>query len=281
MPGLSICLLAAAGIPIWRTACGLPFLVCDNSMIQFENVSKRFGTLPVLQDINLTVAKGEVVVVCGPSGSGKSTLIRTINALEPIDSGDILIDGHSIRDAKRSLNQLRQQIGFVFQQFNLYPHLTALQNVALAPHRLTGLSRQQAEAEALQLLQQVGLADKSHHYPAQLSGGQQQRVSIARALALRPSILLFDEPTSALDPEMIGEVLGVMNALAKSGITMIVVTHEMGFAREVADRVVFIDQGRILHQATPDTFFDRPDHPRIQRFLQQLLSPLHGAEVGA
>jgi len=244
-------------------------------MIEFKQVDKHFGALHVLQGINLTIAKGEVVVVCGPSGSGKSTLIRTINRLEPIDGGDILVDGRSVYDTSRSLNLLRQQIGFVFQQFNLYPHLSALQNVTLAPRRLAGLDARRADALGRSLLEQVGLADKAEHYPAQLSGGQQQRVAIARALALKPQILLFDEPTSALDPEMIGEVLGVMKALAHHGITMMVVTHEMGFAREVSDRVVFMDHGTILESAAPQDFFSHPAHPRARQFLQQLLSPLH------
>jgi len=244
-------------------------------MIRFNNVQKHFGDLHVLKDIELEVAKGEVVVICGPSGSGKSTLIRTINRLESIDGGDILIDGHSIYDASRSLNAQRQQIGFVFQQFNLYPHLTALENITLAPRHLAGLGKQEASDLALGLLEQVGLSDKSRHYPSQLSGGQQQRVAIARALALKPKILLFDEPTSALDPEMIGEVLGVMKSLAHHGITMLVVTHEMGFAREVADRVVFIDRGQILESAAPQAFFSNPAHPRARQFLNQLLSPLH------
>ena len=244
-------------------------------MIEFKNVQKHYGSAHVLRDINLQVGKGEVVVVCGPSGSGKSTLIRTINRLEAIDGGQILIGGEPVPAGGRPLNVLRQRIGFVFQQFNLYPHLTALQNITLAPQRLGKQSREAAEQNARRLLAQVGLEDKADSYPAQLSGGQQQRVAIARALALEPEILLFDEPTSALDPEMIGEVLGVMKALAHHGITMVVVTHEMGFAREVADRVVFIDQGEILEIAQPQRFFAKPEHPRAQRFLQQLLSPLH------
>lgn len=248
-------------------------------MIEFQNVHKHYGTLHVLQDINLTVGQGEVVVVCGPSGSGKSTLIRTINRLEPIDGGRILVDGLPVDDPGRGLAALRRDIGFVFQQFNLYPHLSVLDNITLAPRRLAGIARDQAERDALALLDQVGLADKRDRFPAQLSGGQQQRVAIARALALKPRILLFDEPTSALDPEMIGEVLAVMKSLAHHGITMMVVTHEMGFAREVADRVVFVDHGRILETAQPDDFFARPQHPRARAFLQQLLSPLHQAEV--
>jgi polar amino acid transport system ATP-binding protein len=250
-------------------------------MIEFKNVHKHFGALHVLQDINLTVAKGEVVVVCGPSGSGKSTLIRTVNRLESVDSGDILVEGQSVYDKSRSLNLLRQQIGFVFQQFNLYPHLTALQNVTLAPRRLGGMDVKTADELGRSLLAQVGLADKGEHYPAQLSGGQQQRVAIARALALKPRVLLFDEPTSALDPEMIGEVLEVMKALAHHGITMMVVTHEMGFAREVADRVVFMDHGQILESAAPQDFFLHPAHARTRQFLQQLLNPLHQAGEGA
>jgi ABC-type polar amino acid transport system ATPase subunit len=251
-------------------------------MIRFNNVNKRFGDLQVLHGIDLTIGRGEVVVICGPSGSGKSTLIRTINRLEPIDSGDILVDGVSVYDdAARSLNVLRRGIGFVFQQFNLYPHLSVLDNITLAPRRLAGKSRAEAEQHALALLEQVGLADKRHAYPASLSGGQQQRVAIARALALEPQILLFDEPTSALDPEMVGEVLGVIRQLAHRGITLVVVTHEMGFAREVADRIVFVDKGSILEQTTPERFFRQPVHPRARQFLQQLTSPLHLAEAGA
>ena len=248
-------------------------------MIEFRQVNKHFGSHHVLQDINLRIEKGEVVVVCGPSGSGKSTLIRTINALEAIDNGAITINGVALDGSAAGLAKIRRSIGFVFQQFNLYPHLTVLENITLAPRKLGGLSREDADTLAHALLARVGLSDKASHYPAQLSGGQQQRVAIARALAQQPDILLFDEPTSALDPEMIGEVLSVMRDLSNSGMTMVVVTHEMGFAREVADRVVFIDHGRILEVSEPATFFRAPSHPRAQRFLQQLLSPLHGAEA--
>ncbi len=248
-------------------------------MIEFRQVNKYFGSHHVLQDIDLSIEKGEVVVVCGPSGSGKSTLIRAINGLEPIEGGEILIDGAALRGSAQQLADGRRRIGFVFQQFNLYPHLTVLENITLAPRKLGGLSRADADALARGLLAKVGLSDKASQYPARLSGGQQQRVAIARALAQQPDILLFDEPTSALDPEMIGEVLAVMRDLSDSGITMVVVTHEMGFAREVADRVVFIDQGRILEVSEPAAFFRAPSHPRAQRFLQQLLNPLHGAEA--
>lgn len=248
-------------------------------MIEFKQVNKHFGSLHVLQDINLTVNEGEVTVICGPSGSGKSTLIRTINQLEAISAGDIWVDGKSIFDPTRSLNALRKEIGFVFQQFNLYPHLSVLENITLAPRKLNNQSAAAAETKALELLEQVGLSDKRQQYPAQLSGGQQQRVAIARALAMEPRVLLFDEPTSALDPEMIGEVLSVMKKLAHSGITMMVVTHEMGFAREVADQVVFIDHGQIIEQAAPHSFFHHPQHARAQQFLQQLLNPLHVQEA--
>ncbi len=250
-------------------------------MIEFKNVNKHFGSLHVLRNINLTVREGEVAVVCGPSGSGKSTLIRTINQLEGISGGDILVDGQSIFDRSRSLNDLRKEIGFVFQQFNLYPHLTVLENITLAPRKLNKLLASVAETKARELLERVGLSDKQHHYPAQLSGGQQQRVAIARALAMEPRVLLFDEPTSALDPEMIGEVLAVMKSLAHSGITMMIVTHEMGFAREVSDQVIFIDQGQVIEHATPHEFFRNPEHPRARQFLQQLLNPLHQAEAFA
>ncbi|MFP5350202.1 MAG: amino acid ABC transporter ATP-binding protein [Gammaproteobacteria bacterium] len=244
-------------------------------MIQIEGVHKWFGSLHVLNDVHLKVEAGEVLVVCGPSGSGKSTLIRTINALEPVDSGRIIVNGHDLADRATDLNKIRTEIGFVFQQFNLYPHLTVLRNLTLAPQKVRGLSRAEAEERAMALLERVGLAAKRDAYPAQLSGGQQQRVAIARALAMQPKIMLFDEPTSALDPEMIGEVLAVMLDLARSGMTMVVVTHEMGFAREVSDRVVFMDAGAILEQAPPETFFGNAQHERARQFLKQVLSPLH------
>jgi polar amino acid transport system ATP-binding protein len=248
-------------------------------MIKFQGVHKWFKTLHVLQDINLHVKSGEVVVVCGPSGSGKSTLIRTINQLEPIDKGSLVVDGMDLADSKTDINKLRAEVGFVFQQFNLYPHLTVLGNITLAPIKIRKLSKADAESLATGLLERVGLAEKRDAYPSQLSGGQQQRVAIARGLAMKPRIMLFDEPTSALDPEMIGEVLAVMKDLAVSGMTMVVVTHEMGFAREVAHRVVFMDHGLILEEAPPEDFFRNPKHERAKQFLNQLLTPMHGACV--
>jgi len=244
-------------------------------MIQFQNVHKWFKTLHVLNDVNLHVKQGEVVVVCGPSGSGKSTLIRTINKLEPINEGRLTVDGMDLLSKKTDLNRLRAEVGFVFQQFNLYPHLSVLSNITLAPTKIRKTPKKEAEEQAMQLLERVGLAMKRDAYPTQLSGGQQQRVAIARALAMKPRIMLFDEPTSALDPEMIGEVLAVMQDLAKTGMTMVVVTHEMGFAREVADRVVFMDHGVILEEAQPEEFFRNPQHDRAKQFLKQLLSPMH------
>ncbi len=247
-------------------------------MIVFKGVHKWFKQLHVLNDINLRVAPGEVLVVCGPSGSGKSTLIRTINQLEPINDGTLMVDNQDLSDKKTDINKLRAEIGFVFQQFNLYPHLSVLNNITLAPIKIKNISRPAAEELAMQLLTRVGLADKRDAYPSQLSGGQQQRVAIARGLAMQPKIMLFDEPTSALDPEMIGEVLQVMQDLAKTGITMVVVTHEMGFAREVAHRVVFMDTGTILEEAPPEDFFCNPQHERARQFLNQILTPMHGAK---
>jgi len=249
--------------------------------VEFRQVSKSFGQHQVINQVDLRVASGEVVAVCGPSGSGKSTLIRLINQLETISAGEILIDGHATSGLTgAALRQLRTHIGFVFQQFNLYAHLTAQDNVSLALIKVHGWKKIDARQKALALLTRVGLADKAQHYPEQLSGGQQQRVAIARALVTDPQIILFDEPTSALDPEMIGEVLLVMQELATSGITMIVVTHEMSFAREIADRVIFMDGGQILEQAEPEQFFTRPSHPRAQRFLQKVLFPLHPEKEG-
>jgi polar amino acid transport system ATP-binding protein len=244
-------------------------------MISFTGVHKWFKQLHVLNDINLQVQANEVVVVCGPSGSGKSTLIRTINRLEPIDKGTLVVDGKDVAGAKTNINVLRAEIGFVFQQFNLYPHLTALKNVTLAPIKVRKLPLKEAEDMAAALLERVGLSEKRDVYPAQLSGGQQQRVAIARALAMKPKIMLFDEPTSALDPEMIGEVLAVIRDLVHTGMTMMVVTPEMGFAREVCDRVVFMDQGAILEEAPPQDFFTKPKHERARQFLKQVLSPMH------
>ncbi|MDN0084523.1 amino acid ABC transporter ATP-binding protein [Crenobacter sp. SG2305] len=242
-------------------------------MITLENVNKWYGDYHALNDVSETVAKGEVVVVCGPSGSGKSTMIRTLNRLEPIQSGRILIDGQDTHAPNVCVDTLRSRIGFVFQQFNLFPHLTVQQNCTLAPTRLLKQSKAEARERALALLDRVGLAHKADAYPAQLSGGQQQRVAIARALAMNPPVMLFDEPTSALDPEMVGEVLQAMKGLARDGMTMVCVTHEMGFAREVADRVIFMDQGKVLERAKPESFFRQPEHPRAQRFLADIRSP--------
>ncbi|WP_410681999.1 amino acid ABC transporter ATP-binding protein [Citrobacter braakii] len=244
--------------------------------VELRNVIKQFDTHTVLNGVSLSVEPGEVVTILGPSGSGKSTLIRLINQLESLSGGEIFIDDNPISQLRgAALRQLRSRIGFVFQQFNLYSHLTAHQNISLALEYVHGWNKAAAARRALELLDQVGLAEKASAYAAQLSGGQQQRVAIARALASSPQILLFDEPTCALDPEMIGEVLQVMKNLAHSGITMIVVTHEMHFAREIADRVVFIDGGEILEVAAPEDFFTRPQHPRTQRFLKKVLDPLH------
>jgi polar amino acid transport system ATP-binding protein len=244
-------------------------------MIRFQGVHKWFGTLHVLNDVDFTVKQGETVVVCGPSGSGKSTLIRTINKLEPIQKGTLVVDGMDLSDPGTDITKLRAEIGFVFQQFNLYPHLSTLRNITLAPIKIRRLSRKDAEEQAMALLERVGLAEKRDSYPAQLSGGQQQRVAIARALAMKPRIMLFDEPTSALDPEMIGEVLQVMKGLAHTGMTLVVVTHEMGFAREVSDRITFMDYGKILEEAKPEEFFKNPRHERAKEFLKEILSPMH------
>ena len=244
-------------------------------MIEFKGIHKWYNKkLHVLNDVNLFVKKGEVVVVCGPSGSGKSTFIRTVNGLESISEGTLIVDGINISDPKTNINKLRSEVGFVFQQFNLYPHLSVLDNITLAPIKVKKIKKSEAESIALDLLNKVGLLNKKDSFPAQLSGGQQQRVAIARGLAMQPKIMLFDEPTSALDPEMIGEVLKVMKDLAKGDITMMVVTHEMGFAREVADRVVFIDFGKIIEEATPEEFFNNPKSERAKQFLKQVLTPM-------
>ena len=240
-------------------------------IIRIEHVWKFFGELPALQDVSLHVWQGQRVVIIGPSGSGKSTLLRSINRLEEINSGLIAVDGIDVNDPKNDINKIRQNLGMVFQQFNLFPHKTVLQNLTMAPCRLRGMSRKDAEELALSLLNKVGISDKAHVYPAMLSGGQQQRVAIARALAMQPELMLFDEPTSALDPEMVGEVLDVMVNLARDGMTMICVTHEMGFARTVADVVVFMDKGQILEVGSPEDIFERPQHPRLQQFLNQVL----------
>ncbi len=240
-------------------------------MIKFKNVNKWFKELHVLSDINLEVKKGEVVVVCGPSGSGKSTLIRTVNQLEQIQNGEIWVDGVDVASPATDLNKIRAEVGFVFQHFNLYPHLSVLENIVLSPIKVKKQSRAQAEEKALQLLERVGLAHKKDAMPGELSGGQQQRVAIARGLAMEPQVMLFDEPTSALDPEMVGEVLKVMKDLAESGMTMMCVTHEMGFAREVADRIIFVDQGKIVEVDTPEAFFTNPSSDRAQQFLKQVM----------
>jgi len=240
-------------------------------MITFKRINKCFGASHVLRDVDLEVRAGQVVVVCGPSGSGKSTLLRCINKLESNDQGEILVDGMSLNDPATNLSDLRAEVGMVFQQFNLYPHMTALQNIMLAPMKVRKLSREEAERIARELLAKVGIPEKADHYPAQLSGGQQQRVAIARALAMQPKIMLFDEPTSALDPEMISEVLDVMIALAKEGMTMIVVTHEMGFAKRVAHRIIFMDEGRIVEEGRPEEFFASPKEERTRAFLNKIL----------
>jgi polar amino acid transport system ATP-binding protein len=240
-------------------------------MISFRNVNKWFGELHVLREINIEVAKGEVVVICGPSGSGKSTLIRCINRLEPIQKGELVVDDMNVHDKKINMTKIRAEIGFIFQSFNLYPHMTALENVTIAPIRVRKIPKEEAGKLGRETLTRVGLGERINSYPAQLSGGQQQRVAIARGLCMRPKIMLFDEPTSALDPEMINEVLDVMRDLAKEGMTMMVVTHEMGFAREVANRVVFMDDGQIIEVAPPNDFFTKPQTDRGKFFLSSIL----------
>ena len=240
-------------------------------MIEFKNVSKHFGPTQVLHNIDLNIAQGEVVVIIGPSGSGKSTLLRCINKLEEITSGDLIVDGLKVNDPKVDERLIRQEAGMVFQQFNLFPHLTVLDNIMLAPALVKKRDKKECESQAMELLKTVGLEDKRDAYPNQLSGGQQQRIAIARALAMRPEVMLFDEPTSALDPEMVGEVLDVMKKLAADGMTMLVVTHEMGFAREAADRVIFIDGGRIVEDSEPEEFFAHPKNKRLQDFLSKML----------
>ncbi len=240
-------------------------------VISMQGVWKFFGKLAALQDISLEVKSGEKVVIIGPSGSGKSTALRTINRLENINQGHIFINDVDITSDENDVNKMRQNLGMVFQSFNLFPHMSVLRNLTVAPMKLKNTSKAEAEEIALKLLKKVGLSDKINSYPAMLSGGQQQRVAIARALAMQPEIMLFDEPTSALDPEMVGEVLDVMVSLAHEGMTMIVVTHEMGFAREVADRVIFMDHGQIIEMGTPKEIFENPQAPRLQQFLNQVL----------
>jgi ABC-type polar amino acid transport system ATPase subunit len=240
-------------------------------MIELRGVTKRFGTHEVLRDVDLVVQSGEKVVIIGASGSGKSTLLRCINGLEAIQSGVIVVDGIRLGERGTDIRLVRQEVGFVFQQFNLFPHMTALRNVSLALERVRGRSRKEAGAAALEQLNRVGLADKTQAHPAQLSGGQQQRVAIARALALRPRVMLFDEPTSALDPELVNEVLDVIRDVAKGGMTILLVTHEMRFARQIADRVVYLDEGRIVEEGTPEEVFDRPRQARTAAFLSKVL----------
>lgn len=240
-------------------------------LIQVEDLKKSFGSVEVLKGINTEIRKGEVVVVIGPSGSGKSTFLRCLNRLEEPTGGHIYFEGTDILDKSVNINQHRQKMGMVFQQFNLFPHMTILRNMTLAPMKLKGMSREDAEKKALSLLERVGLEDRASAYPNQLSGGQKQRIAIVRALCMDPDVMLFDEPTSALDPEMVGEVLEVMKELAESGMTMVCVTHEMGFAREVADRVIFIDEGVIMEEGNPQEFFSHPKSPRLQDFLSKVL----------
>jgi polar amino acid transport system ATP-binding protein len=242
-----------------------------DEVIRVKALTKRFGQLAVLRGITCAIKASEVVCVIGPSGSGKSTFLRCLNGLEEASDGEVLVHGVSVHDAKTDVDALRSEIGMVFQRFNLFPHKTVLENITLAPTKVRGLTTAQAQLRAKELLDKVGLIDKIDAYPNQLSGGQQQRVAIARALAMQPRIMLFDEPTSALDPEMVGEVLAVMQALAEEGMTMVVVTHEMGFARQVADRVLFIDEGLVVEEGTPADIFDRPQEERTRKFLSKVL----------
>ena len=247
-------------------------MTSETPIIEFAGVNKWFGEFHVLRDINLRVAKGERIVICGPSGSGKSTLIRCINRLEEHQEGKLVVDGTELSDDIKAIHAIRKSVGMVFQQFNLFPHLTVLENLTLAPMWVGGVPKKEAEERAMQQLQRVRITEQAGKYPLQLSGGQQQRVAIARALCLTPKIMLFDEPTSALDPEMINEVLDVMKELANMGITMLCVTHEMGFARSVADRVIFMDHGQIVEENTPDEFFNHPKSERTRDFLSKILA---------
>lgn len=246
----------------------------DNNqvLLQIKGLCKSFGKTQVLNHIDAEIKQGEVVVIIGPSGSGKSTFLRSLNLLEQPTGGQILFEGLDITDPKSNINQYRQKIGMVFQHFNLFPHMTILQNMTLAPMKLLKKSKAEAEAEAMELLKRVGLEEKAGAYPSQLSGGQKQRIAIVRAMCMHPDVMLFDEPTSALDPEMVGEVLNVMKDLAKEGMTMVVVTHEMGFAKEVASRVLFVDEGQIKEENTPKEFFANPKNPRLQEFLSKVIA---------
>jgi len=244
----------------------------DTNIIEMSHVNKLFGDFQALYDIDFSVKQGEIVVICGPSGSGKSTLIRCINRLEEIDSGTIVVDNMNIYDKKSSLNEIRAEAGMVFQHFNLFPHLTILENTSIAQIKVKSVSKEKADVYSMELLKKVGLEHKANDYPSSLSGGQKQRVAIARTLAMQPKIILFDEPTSALDPEMIGGVLDVMRSLAKENYTIVCVTHEMGFAKEVGDRIVFMDEGRIVEEDTPAEFFERPKSDRAKLFLKEILT---------
>ncbi|MBT2731954.1 amino acid ABC transporter ATP-binding protein [Carnobacterium sp. ISL-102] len=239
--------------------------------LKVEHLKKSFGKLEVLKDLNIEVQEGEVVCIIGPSGSGKSTFLRCLNALEEITGGKVIIDDFDLTDPKQDINKVREDVGMVFQQFNLFPHLTVLENITLAPKELKKDSKEAIKKHALELLETVGLSEKANDYPKSLSGGQKQRVAIARALAMKPDIMLFDEPTSALDPEMVGDVLEVMQKLADQGMTMLVVTHEMGFAKEVADRVIFMDGGYIVEEGKPEQIFNHPQHERTKNFLEKVL----------
>ncbi len=240
-------------------------------MIEIKNLFKSFGSLEVLKNVNTTINKGEKVVIVGPSGSGKSTLLRCLNLLETPTKGEIWFEGNNITDKKCDINKVRQKMGMVFQHFNLFPHLTIIENITLAPIKLGLQTKEEANENAIRLLKRIGLEDKKDSYPASLSGGQKQRIAIVRSLAINPDIMLFDEPTSALDPEMVGEVLALMKELANDGMTMVVVTHEMGFAKEVANRVIFMADGQVLEENSPNEFFSNPKHPRLQEFLSKVL----------
>lgn len=243
-------------------------------MIEINNVSLWYGEFQALDNVIEEIEENETVVICGPSGSGKSSLLRCINGLENFQEGEIIVDGKSVQDGKTNISKLRADIGMVFQHFELYPHMTALQNITLAPRKVIGKSKKEAEAAAMELLERVGIPEQAHKHPGELSGGQQQRVAIARAMAMDPKVIMFDEPTSALDPEMIKEVLDVMIELAKLGMTMIVVTHEMGFAREVTDEIIFMDEGKIVERGTDESFFKNPDNERTKDFLDRILLPI-------
>ncbi|WP_028593699.1 amino acid ABC transporter ATP-binding protein [Paenibacillus assamensis] len=241
-------------------------------MIKIEQLHKRFGKLHILQGVNAEIKQGEVVVVIGPSGSGKSTLLRCMNLIEEPSDGKIYFEGQCINEKAHDVNNTREKMGMVFQSFNLFPHMTVLDNITLAPIKVKGQSKSEAEQIAMDLLHKVGLSDKAHVHPSKLSGGQKQRIAIARALAMKPHVMLFDEPTSALDPEMVGEVLEVMKSLAQEGMTMVIVTHEMGFAKEVGDRILFMDGGNIVEEGTPEEVFQAPKHPRTQEFLRKVIN---------